>query len=92
MKGYVRDGRLVHLSGNPDDLASGNPFDPADGGRICVKAHSAIRTLYDPDRLKFPMKRTHPKKGIGVDPGLVKISCDEAIQTVADRFNDLIST
>lgn len=90
MKGYVKDGRLIHLAGNPDDLASGNPLDPADGGRICVKAHSAIRTLYDPDRLKYPMKRTNPEKGIGIDPGFVQISWDEAIETVAQRFNDLI--
>ncbi len=92
MMGYVKDGRLVHLAGNPDDLASGNPFDPADGGRLCVKAHSAIRTLYDPDRLKYPMKRTNPKKGIGEDPGFVKISWEEAIEETAQGLNQVIKS
>lgn len=90
IKGYVKNGRLTHLVGNPHDLASGDPFDPDTGGRICVKAHSAIRTLYDPDRLKYPLKRTNPNKGLGVDPAFVKISWEEAINTAAEKLNQVI--
>lgn len=90
MKGYVKYGRLVHLEGNPYDFPAGNPYDPSEGGRICVKAHNAIRTLYDPDRLKYPMKRTNPKKGIDEDPGFEKISWEEAIEIAAEKLNTVI--
>lgn len=79
IKAYVKDGRLVALQGNPDDQIS--------RGILCVKGISGKQWLYDPDRLKFPMKRTNPQKGIGVDPQFVRISWDEAYSTIASRFN-----
>ncbi len=90
MKAYVDRGRLVHLAGNPYDLAAGDPFDPEAGGRLCVKGQAAIKTLYDPDRVKFPMKRTNPAKGMGEDPGFVRISWAEAIELAADGLNQVI--
>ncbi len=90
MKGYVKNGRLVHLEGNPYDFAAGNPYDPSEGGRICVKAHNAIHTLYDPDRMKYPMKRTNPNRGIDEDPGFVQISWEEALSEAAERFKSSI--
>ena len=80
VKAYVRDGRLVELRGNPDDQIS--------RGILCVKGISGIQWLYDPDRLKFPMKRTNPEKGIGVDPQFVKISWDEAYGIIAQKLNE----
>jgi thiosulfate reductase/polysulfide reductase chain A len=80
MKAHIRDGRLVELMGNPDDQIS--------RGTLCVKGISGIQWLYDPDRLKFPMKRTNPEKGIGVDPQFVRISWDEAYATIAKKFNE----
>ncbi len=90
MKGYIKDGRLMHLEGNAYDFASGNPFNPEEGGRICVKGYNAIRTLYDPDRMKYPLKRTNPNKGINEDPGFVRISWEEAIEEAATRFKESI--
>ncbi|WP_353892963.1 molybdopterin-dependent oxidoreductase [Proteinivorax hydrogeniformans] len=81
IKAYVKNGRVVHLKGNPDDLAA--------QGRLCVKAYNSIETLYDPDRLKQPLKRTNPEKGIGVDPKFVEISWEEAIETIANKFNEI---
>jgi thiosulfate reductase / polysulfide reductase chain A len=63
MKAVVRDGRLVELRGNPDDQVA--------KGVLCVKGIAAIQTLYDPDRIKYPMKRTNPDKG----PGWTRSSC-----------------
>jgi len=80
VKAHIRDGRLVELRGNPDDQIS--------RGVLCVKGISGIQWLYDPDRLKFPMKRTNPEKGIGVDPQFVRISWDEAYGTIARKFNE----
>ena len=46
--------------------------------------------MYDPDRLKYPMKRTNPVKGLGIDPGWVRITWDEALETVATRFRAIL--
>jgi thiosulfate reductase/polysulfide reductase chain A len=80
---HVRDGRIVRFTGNPADQVA--------QGKLCVKGLSAHRFSYDPDRLKFPMKRTNPDKGRGVDPAWVKISWEEAISLVADSFNATIN-
>lgn len=63
---HVREGRVVRLSGNPKDQVA--------EGKLRVRGYSGLRLLYDPDRLKFPMKRTNSKRGIGEDPKWVRIS------------------
>ena len=80
---YVQNGWIVRLEGNPRDQIA--------EGKLCVKGRSSLNILYDPDRLKYPMKRTNPKKGIGVDPKWVKISWDEAIGMVATKFKEIIA-
>ncbi|HSH34976.1 molybdopterin-dependent oxidoreductase, partial [Schnuerera sp.] len=82
IKAHVVNDRVVHLEGNPEDQAA--------QGRLCVKAYSAINTLYDPDRLKYPMKRTNPEKGEGIDPGFVQISWEEAFELTAKNFQKAI--
>ncbi len=78
-----KDGRIREIVGNPaDELGS--------MGSICVKGESSINTLYDPNRLKHPMKRTNPKKGVNEDPGWVKISWEEAFQTIGKKFREAI--
>jgi len=49
----------------------------------------ALQQVYDPDRVKVPMKRTNPKKGRNEDPKFVPISWDEALDTVADKILEL---
>ena len=63
---FVQDGRAVKIKGNRHSRQN--------EGYICPKGHMALQQLYDPDRVKVPMKRTNPKKGKGVDPGFVPIS------------------
>jgi thiosulfate reductase / polysulfide reductase chain A len=86
MKTSVKYGRIVHVEGNPYDLAAGNPFNPKEGGRLCVKGYNAITTYYDPDRLKYPLRRTNPNKGINEDPGFERITWEEAIAEAAAKF------
>ena len=74
----VRDGRAVKVRGNPRSKVN--------TGNCCSKCHLALQQVYDPDRLKTPMKRTNPKKGRAEDPGFVPISWDEALDTLADRI------
>jgi thiosulfate reductase / polysulfide reductase chain A len=78
---HLRNGRVVRFSGNPKDQIA--------EGKLCVKGYSGIRLLYDPDRLKYPMKRTNPEKGIGVDPGWIKISWDEALDLTANKLSEV---
>jgi anaerobic selenocysteine-containing dehydrogenase len=48
-----------------------------------------LQQVYDPDRVKTPMKRTNPKKGKNEDPKFVPITWDEALNTIADKIMDL---
>jgi anaerobic selenocysteine-containing dehydrogenase len=36
----------------------GNPLDPVSGGRLCARGQAAVQSLYHPDRLRGPMKRS----------------------------------
>ncbi|MFC1932735.1 molybdopterin-dependent oxidoreductase [Chloroflexota bacterium] len=79
---HLSDGRIVRLTGNPKDQTA--------EGKLCVKGYSGLRMLYGPERLKYPMKRTNPEKGIGIDPGWVKISWEEALTITAGKFKEHI--
>ena len=59
---------------------------PADG-KVCVKPFGLVQKLYNPHRIKTPMKRTNPKKGRDEDPGWVEISWDEALDICAEKMN-----
>ncbi len=67
----------------------GNPKDPLTHGRICARGLSAMDTLYDPSRLNYPVKRTNPEKGIGIDPKWERISWDEALDTIAEKLKKI---
>jgi len=78
---FVQDGRVVKVRGHHLSKSS--------GGYVCPRGHLAIGQMYDPDRIKVPMKRTNPKKGRGVDPKFVPISWDEALDTIAEKMMEL---
>lgn len=64
----------------------GNPASPVNQGRNCAKSNAAIMTLYNPYRVKFPVKRTNPQKGPGVDPKWAEITWEEALATVTEKL------
>lgn len=71
---YVKEGRVIKLEGNPDH--------PLSKGRLCARGNAGIKLLYDPDRLRQPLKRT--------DEGQFKpISWEEAYREIAAKLNDL---
>ena len=78
---YVIDGRAVKVRGNPHSKVN--------KGAGCPRSHLGIQQVYDPDRIKTPMKRTNPKKGRNEDPKFVPISWDEALNTIADKIMEL---
>jgi anaerobic selenocysteine-containing dehydrogenase len=53
---------------------------------ICPKGVSGGFNIYNPYRVKTPLKRTNPNKGLDQDPRWVEISWDEAFQTIADKL------
>ena len=48
-----------------------------------------ISQLYSPYRVKYPVKRTNPERGRGVDPKWVEISWEEAFNTVAQKLREV---
>ena len=78
---YVVNGRAIKVHGNKRSKVN--------GGASCPRAHLALQQVYDPDRIKTPMKRTNPKKGRTEDPKFVPISWDEALNTIADKVMEL---
>jgi anaerobic selenocysteine-containing dehydrogenase len=78
---YVINGRAIKVRGNSNSKVNGIAS--------CPKAHIGLQQVYDPDRVKTPMKRTNPKKGRDEDPQFVPISWDEALDTVAEKIMDL---
>ena len=53
---HVKDGEVIKVEGNPDF--------PINKGGICPKGLSSIQLLYDPKRLKYPLRRVG-KRGEG---------------------------
>lgn len=77
----VTDGKVHAIYGTLDH--------PISNGKLCPKGHLGAYILYDPDRFAGPMKRTNPKKGRNEDPKFVRITWDEALNTIAGRLNTL---
>jgi anaerobic selenocysteine-containing dehydrogenase len=78
---FVQEGRAVKVKGNRHSKQN--------EGNVCPKGHISLQQLYDPDRVKVPMKRTTRRKGRGVDPKFVPISWDEALDTIAGKMMKL---
>jgi len=74
----VQEGRAVKVRGNK--------LCKANNGYCCPKGHMGLQLVYDPDRIKTPLKRTNKKKGKGVDPRFVPITWDEALDTIAEKL------
>ena len=70
----VRNGQLVGIRGNPQAATN--------FGFLCVKGFKGYMSMYHPDRLKFPMVR-------GADDKFHKVSWDDALNKVANKFKEL---
>lgn len=70
----VQNGKVVKVDGNPLSERS--------RGRLCGRGNAALGSLYDPDRLKFPMVNT----GRRGRPVWKRVGWDEALGLVADRL------
>ncbi|MBI3077532.1 MAG: molybdopterin-dependent oxidoreductase [Deltaproteobacteria bacterium] len=64
----TREGRAVKVEGNPDH--------PVNRGRLCARGQAAVQGLYNPDRIRQPLRRS----GTGT---LEPVSWEEAEQLLA---------
>lgn len=71
---YVKNSRLWRIEGNPE--ANGNK------GLVCPKGHGYLHDLYNPDRIRTPLKR--------VDGRFQPISWEQAYQEIGQKINLLL--
>lgn len=77
---HKKNGRITKVEGDPDH--------PVTKGFICNKVRNMTERIYDKKRLKYPMKRIGAK-GEGE---FVRISWDEAINTITTRWKELLQS
>ncbi|GIV88235.1 MAG: hypothetical protein KatS3mg055_0753 [Chloroflexus sp.] len=75
----VHNGRAVAFYADPDH--------PITQGWLCAKVRPYLERVYSPDRLFYPLRRIGPK-GSG---RWERVSWDEAIATIADRWQAIIA-
>jgi anaerobic selenocysteine-containing dehydrogenase len=73
----VIDDRVVKLEGNP--------LHPINRGTLCPKGHAGLQVLYDPDRIRYPLKRI----GNRGEDKWKKIGWDEAIKEVSEKLKGI---
>lgn len=76
---HKRDGKIVKIEGDPAH--------PVTQGAICNKVRNMAERIYDPARLRYPLKRIG-RKGEG---RFERISWEEALQTISSRWKTLIA-
>ena len=76
----VEEGRATRVSGDPTH--------PPTQGFLCTKVSRYLERVYNPDRVLYPMRRAGAK-GEG---RFERISWDEALDTIAERFGEIAKT
>ena len=71
---HVKESKVIKVEGDPDS--------PISHGTMCAKGLAVTQLAYHPDRILYPMKKT--------DKGWERISWDEALDTTAERFKEVI--
>ncbi|MGC1402251.1 MAG: molybdopterin-dependent oxidoreductase, partial [Thermodesulfobacteriota bacterium] len=71
----VQDGKVIKVEGDPDS--------PISYGTLCSKGLAITQLAYHPDRVLHPMKK--------VDGKWERISWDEALNTIAAKFKEVIA-
>ncbi|MBI4006355.1 MAG: molybdopterin-dependent oxidoreductase [Gammaproteobacteria bacterium] len=73
----TREGRAKKIEGNSNH--------PVNQGRLCAMGQAGLNALYNPDRIKSPLKRT----GERGNNSFTEISWDEALTTLGSRLGNL---
>ena len=80
---------LLHMEDGVVTRVEGNPTAPPNYGSLCPRGAAQIMNLYNPYRVKTPLVRTNPEKGLDVDPGWKEVSWEEAMAIVIERLKEV---
>jgi anaerobic selenocysteine-containing dehydrogenase len=78
-------GIIVRTREHKANKIEGNPLHPVNRGALCARGQAGLEVLYNPDRIKGPMKRVG-ERGEGK---WQEIGWDEAIKTLADKLGEI---
>jgi anaerobic selenocysteine-containing dehydrogenase len=81
-------GLLIHKEAGKIVKIEGDPSHPVTQGAICNKVRHMAERIYDPKRLRYPLKRIG-RKG---ENRFERISWEEAIETITSRWKKLIAS
>ena len=76
IKTYVKDGVITHVEGSPESSFT--------RGGLCVKGNAYVRSVYSPDRIKYPMLQEGRGSG-----RWRRISWDEAMDRIATKILEI---
>ena len=77
-----RDGEMLRQRIACVKKLEGNPLDPVSGGRLCARGQAALQGLYNPDRLRGPLRRVGPRG----KADFARTSWEEAIAVAAEKL------
>ena len=72
----VENSRITHIEGDPNSPTEGT---------MCPKGLASIQDVYNPNRIRYPMKRLG-KRGEGK---WERISWEEALTTITEKMKEL---
>ena len=75
---YVKDGKIEKVEGDPDD--------PFNEGRLCMRCLALPDVIYHEERLMYPMKRDKARRG---ENCFERITWDEAYDIVERELNKI---
>ncbi|MFQ5982955.1 MAG: molybdopterin-dependent oxidoreductase, partial [Woeseiaceae bacterium] len=78
-------GISVRIREGKAKIIEGNPVHPVSQGRLCARGQAGLNALYNPDRIRAPLKNTG-ERGSG---DFEEISWDEALTMVGSRIGRL---
>ncbi len=76
----VVDGVVVEVAGDPKSSTN--------QGTLCPRGLALPMNLYNPYRVKTPLRRTNPKRSLEEDPGWIEISWEQALDTVGEKLRE----
>lgn len=76
-------GIIVSVSEGNARKIEGNPLHPVNRGKLCARGQAALQSLYHPDRVRQPMRRTGSRGAEWFEP----VTWDDAFSFIADRLS-----
>lgn len=78
-------GIIVRTREHKANKIEGNPLHPVNRGALCARGQAGLQLLYNPDRIRGPMKRAGERGTASFE----EISWDEAIKTLSEKLREI---